>query len=91
MEGSWGRGGVGGRCGGQGFVRCLVGLYCGPWGSFCLLARLTKVRSLGHISKAHFTQGVMTNVQLKSSISIGAKVEISPKGFYFTLVVTSLK
>jgi hypothetical protein len=29
----------------------------------------------------HFTQGVATNVQLKSSIPIGAKVEISLKGF----------
>jgi hypothetical protein len=32
-------------------------------------------------SKAHFTLGVKANVQLKSSIPIGAKVEISPKGF----------
>jgi len=36
--------------------------------------------------KAHFTQGVKANVQLKSSISIRAKAEISPpplppKGF----------
>jgi hypothetical protein len=31
--------------------------------------------------KAQFTLGVKANVQLKSSISIGAKVEISPKGF----------
>jgi hypothetical protein len=31
--------------------------------------------------KAHFTLGVKANVQLKSSIPIGAKVEISPKGF----------
>jgi hypothetical protein len=31
--------------------------------------------------EAHFTQGVEANVQLKSSIPIGAKVEISPKGF----------
>jgi hypothetical protein len=31
--------------------------------------------------EAHFTQGVKANVQLKSSIPIGAKVEISPKGF----------
>jgi len=31
--------------------------------------------------KAHFTLGVEANVQLKSSIPIGAKVEISPKGF----------
>jgi hypothetical protein len=30
---------------------------------------------------AYFTLGVKANVQLKSSISIGAKVEISPKGF----------
>jgi hypothetical protein len=32
-------------------------------------------------TNAHFTQGVKPNVQLKSSIPIGAKVEISPKGF----------
>jgi hypothetical protein len=31
--------------------------------------------------KAHFTPGVKTNVHLKSSIPIGGKVEISPKGF----------
>jgi hypothetical protein len=33
------------------------------------------------IGKAPFTLGVRANVQLKSSIPIGAKVEISPKGF----------
>jgi hypothetical protein len=32
-------------------------------------------------NKAHFTLGVKANVQPKSSIPIGAKVEISPKGF----------
>ncbi len=32
-------------------------------------------------NKAHFTLGVKANVQPKSSIAIGAKVEISPKGF----------
>jgi hypothetical protein len=32
-------------------------------------------------TKAHFIQGVKANVQLKSNIHIGAKVEISPKGF----------
>jgi hypothetical protein len=31
--------------------------------------------------KTHFTQGVKAKVQLKSSIPIGAKVEIIPKGF----------
>ncbi len=31
--------------------------------------------------QAHFTLGVKANVQLKSSIPIGARVEISPKGF----------
>jgi hypothetical protein len=31
--------------------------------------------------KAHSTQGVKANVQVKSSIPIRAKVEISPKGF----------
>ncbi len=32
-------------------------------------------------TKAHFTQGVKANVQLKSSIPIGAKVDIGRKGF----------
>jgi hypothetical protein len=32
-------------------------------------------------SKAHLTLGVRADVQPKSSIPIGAKVEISPKGF----------
>jgi hypothetical protein len=32
-------------------------------------------------SKAPFTLGVRAHVQPKSSIPIGAKVEISPKGF----------
>ncbi len=32
-------------------------------------------------TKAHFTQGVKVDVQLKSSNSIGAKVEIGPEGF----------
>jgi hypothetical protein len=32
-------------------------------------------------SKAHFTLGVKANVQPKSSIPNGAKVEISPNGF----------
>jgi len=36
---------------------------------------------------AHFTLGVRAHVQPKSSILIGAKVEISPKGF--TLGVTA--
>jgi hypothetical protein len=31
--------------------------------------------------KAYFTLGVRANVQPKSSIPIGAKVKISPKGF----------
>jgi hypothetical protein len=31
--------------------------------------------------KAQFTLGVKANVKLKSNISIGAKVETSPKGF----------
>jgi hypothetical protein len=31
--------------------------------------------------KPYYTSGVEANVQLKSSIHIGAKVEISPKGF----------
>ncbi len=34
-----------------------------------------------HVTKAHFTLGVKANVQLKSSIPIRAKVEISPKCF----------
>jgi len=33
------------------------------------------------LTKAHFTLGVRANVRPKSSIPIGAKVEISPKGF----------
>jgi hypothetical protein len=33
------------------------------------------------VNKACFTLGVRANVQPKSSILIGAKVEISPKGF----------
>jgi hypothetical protein len=33
------------------------------------------------MTKALFTLGVRANVQPKSSIPIGAKVEISPKGF----------
>jgi hypothetical protein len=33
------------------------------------------------ISKAPFTLGVRDNFQPKSSVPIGAKVEISPKGF----------
>ncbi len=32
-------------------------------------------------NNSHFTLGVKANVQLKSSIPIGAKVEISPKCF----------
>ncbi len=32
-------------------------------------------------SEGRFTIGVKANVQLKSSIPIGAKLEISPKGF----------
>jgi hypothetical protein len=32
-------------------------------------------------SEARFTPGNKANVQLKSSIPIGAKLEISPKGF----------
>jgi len=32
-------------------------------------------------SSAHFTPGVRADVQPKSSIPIGAKVEIGPKGF----------
>jgi hypothetical protein len=34
-----------------------------------------------NLTKAHFTLGVRANVRPKSSIPIGAKVEISPKGF----------
>jgi len=34
-----------------------------------------------NLCKAHFTLGVRANVQPKSSIPIGAKVEIGPKGF----------
>jgi hypothetical protein len=34
--------------------------------------------------QAHLSQGVKAKVELKSSISIGAKVEINPKGFFCT-------
>jgi hypothetical protein len=34
-----------------------------------------------HLNQARFTLGVRANVQPKSSIPIGEKVEISPKGF----------
>jgi hypothetical protein len=34
------------------------------------------------VTKASFAQGVKANVQLKSNIPIGAKVEISPQGLY---------
>jgi len=34
-----------------------------------------------HHLGAHFTLGVRANVQPKSSTPIGAKVEITPKGF----------
>jgi hypothetical protein len=33
-------------------------------------------------NKAHFTLGVTADVEPKSSIPIGAKVEISPQGLY---------
>jgi hypothetical protein len=33
-------------------------------------------------SKTHFTLGVKANVQAQIKHFIGAKVEISPKGFY---------
>jgi hypothetical protein len=33
------------------------------------------------VNKAHFTLGVKATVKPKSSIPIGVKVEISPKGF----------
>ncbi len=35
--------------------------------------------NIWHVNKAHFALGVKANVLLKSSIPIGAKVEISPK------------
>jgi len=40
-----------------------------------LILRLIKFHEFGN--KAHFTLGGKANIQLKSSISIGAKVEIS--------------
>jgi hypothetical protein len=47
-----------------------------PWSSWwALLQDITSVES-----KACFILGVRANVQPKSSIPIGAKVEISPKG-----------
>jgi hypothetical protein len=42
---------------------------------------------LAIISKACFTLGIKTNVQPKSNIPIGAKVEISPKGFILGMKV----
>ncbi len=36
---------------------------------------------IAQVNQAHFTLGVKANVQLKSSIPVGAKVEISCKGF----------
>jgi len=47
-----------------------------PWSWWALLQGITSVES-----KACFILGVGANVQPKSSIPIGAKVEISPKGF----------
>jgi hypothetical protein len=32
--------------------------------------------------QAHLSQGVKAKVELKSSIPIGGKVEMSPKGFF---------
>jgi hypothetical protein len=46
-----------------------------PWSWWALLQDITSVES-----KACFILGVGANVQPKSSIPIGAKVEISPKG-----------
>jgi hypothetical protein len=42
-------------------------------------------------NKAHFTYGANGNVQLKSNIPIGAKVEISPKGTRALHYKSSLK
>ncbi len=41
--------------------------------------------------KAHFTLGAKANVQFKSNILIGAKVEINPKGFTLRIKVKFLK
>jgi hypothetical protein len=41
-----------------------------------------------YASLAHFTLGVKANVQLKLSIPIDPKVEISPKGFRVELFTT---
>jgi hypothetical protein len=41
-----------------------------------LLVYILNVNSVN----AHFTLGVKANVQFQSSIPIGAKIEISPKG-----------
>jgi hypothetical protein len=48
-----------------------------------VLSNVQKVHpsSLPKSSYARFTLGARANVQPKSSIPIGAKVEISPKGF----------
>jgi hypothetical protein len=43
------------------------------------------------VNKACFTLGVRANAQLKSSILIGAKVEISPQGFTLGVKPETLK
>jgi hypothetical protein len=43
------------------------------------MGRRVMGNNIWHVNKAHFALGVKANVLLKSSIPIGAKVEISPK------------
>jgi hypothetical protein len=47
----------------------------------CLTKYHCIINSYHYCSRGQFTLGVRANVQPKSSIPIGAKVEISPKGF----------
>ncbi len=47
----------------------------------CLTKYHWTINSYHQCRKALFTLGVRANVQPKSSIPIGAKIEISPKGF----------
>jgi hypothetical protein len=49
------------------------------WFLFFFFSQNKNLHTLQQSRKANFTLGVKANVQLKSSIPIGEKVEISPK------------
>jgi hypothetical protein len=51
------------------------------WSTFQCISQFSDIEGLTYI-RPHFTQGVKLKVQLKSSIPIDAKVEISPQGLY---------